>query len=64
MIGIETGLEHLRVLQAAYEQSRADERHERKRNLRDHQRVSHATFAPSAADCARFVFERGNEFGL
>ena len=64
MIRIETRFEQLRALQTAYEQSGADKRDKRQRDLYDDERVSHATFAPAAADCARFVFERGNEFGL
>ena len=64
MIGIETGLEHLRVLQAADEQPCADQRDERKGNLRDDQGVSYTAFAPSSAHCARFVFECGHEFGV
>ena len=68
VLRVEAGVNALRPLEAAQEQARADEQHQRQRDLRDDQKVAQgeAPRAPpaSAGRERRLVFERGDEVGV
>ncbi len=63
VLGVEAGADLLRVLQAAEEQSGADERHERERDLRGHEHVAQAEEPVRSGRRARLVLELDDQVG-
>jgi hypothetical protein len=63
VVGVEAGIEVDGVAQGAQEEARADEQHERERDLRDDERVAQAEAAQPGRRAAGVVLERRDEIG-
>jgi len=61
LFGGEPGIDRLGVVQAAQEQSRADQQHQRQRDLRDHQSVTNIEAPASLYRSRSFIFQRRNQ---
>ena len=57
MVWIESGVRLLRLLQAACEEARADQEHEREGDLSHHEATREARLVQSSGDAARFLLQ-------
>ena len=62
-VGIETGIDALRIAQAAQEQAGADQQHQRQRHLRHHENIAKTEALTSLCCCRSFILQRGHQIG-